>query len=239
MMVRCTVYIVSISTFCSRLPPSLSRPVPSPPPAGALFKSTINAHRRKNLSVFGRNDVTFPSFKPISCPYGLEGHLLSPPASSAFSLPRSFSSAGPFPPPCPASSFSFFTAVSEVLLTGFPGRLAAMYRLFFPHGIYLPAPSITTMLRSARRPQRNKLPRHPLPASRRTHQTPWTIRNPTSLRDFRGAIIRYLQVYSQKQMLSLHNPFMEAYAFLYGYGKSPLPSAISHRRRENTTSFSR
>ena len=61
------------------------------------------------------------------------------------------------------------------------------------------------------------------------HRGPYGIHQ---LAGLRYAIIRYLQVIFIKQILSLCNPFMEAYAFLYGYGKSPLPSAISHRRRK-------
>lgn len=128
--------------------------------------------------------IRSPSFKPHFMPirYGraslISSSLFRLFASSFLLFCRSVSSAR-----CPASSFSFFTAVSKSCSPG-SGRLAAMYRFLFPfpHGnTFRPRPSPRCSGRPDGR-STNKLPRHPLPTSRRTHQTPWTIRNPPACR---------------------------------------------------------
>lgn len=78
----------------------------------------------------------------------------------------------------------------------------------------------------------NKLPRHPLPTSRRTHQTPWTIRNPPACRtSVRDNPVSSSNIHKSRCCLYAARSWKRM-LFLYGYGKSPLPSAIPHRRRK-------
>ena len=92
----------------------------SPPPAGALFKSTINAHRRKNLSVFGRNDDTFPQFQaPFHAHTVRKGisYLLQPLPPFRFLVPSLLPIR--FLRPLPGFLFQLLYSRVEVLLTGF------------------------------------------------------------------------------------------------------------------------
>ncbi len=83
MMVRCTVPSFLSPPSDIWPPPPLFHPAP-PPLAGIPFKSTITAYRNTDIPVTGGTTIRSPISAPTSSPSGKEGHLLFPPASSAF-----------------------------------------------------------------------------------------------------------------------------------------------------------
>ena len=181
---RCFLYPPLVAGFHHHFPSSAITPT------GRRLQSTINAYRRKNLSVFGRNDDTFPVSKPISCPYGTgRASLIS---SSLFRLFASVPSLLPvrFPPPAvrlPLSA-SLQPSKSHYRVRKVSGNVPLPLSFFHMEDCspICPRPSPRCSVGHLAAAPINFLV-IPCQQAGGTHQTPWTIRNPpacrTSVRD--------------------------------------------------------